>query len=88
MVEDKDLYPFCQNSRRWITTLFVLQLPKTCVAVSDYQSVDCKMEDCAYFAYKPGTQRVRQFQEIGQSLSPGELNSMISSKEEWENMDG
>ena len=84
MESDKSLFPFCQNSRRWITTLLCLNLPKACVVRVDKQGVDCEYEECAYFKYKKATSHLLRLKFISE-LVVGEGN-YIQSKEEWENM--
>jgi len=40
------LYPFCLNSRRWITVPFFMNLPESCPYREEQ---DCQDEKCAYF---------------------------------------
>lgn len=39
-------YPFCTNSRRWITVPFFMKLPKSCPYREEQ---DCQDEQCVYF---------------------------------------
>jgi len=84
MESDKSLFPFCQNSRRWITTLLCLNLPKACVARTDYQGVDCRFEECVYFKYKKATPHLLKLKFVGE-LAFGEGN-YIQSKDQWEKL--
>lgn len=49
-------YPFCLNSRRWITIPFFLNLPKSCPYREEQ---DCQNEQCAYFKLRPATQYLK-----------------------------
>ena len=48
IVEDSmcKVYPFCLNSKRWITVLFVMNLPKSCPHETEK---DCEYDKCAYY---------------------------------------
>ena len=83
-MEASRLYPFCLNSRRWITTFFFMTLPETCVKKIDHKAVDCEMEECCYFEYREMTLHL-----FGKILVADKVlgrGRFIFSKEEWENM--
>lgn len=54
IVEDsmQRIYPFCLNSKRWITVLFAMSLPQSCPYETEK---DCQDDKCAYFEKREGS---------------------------------
>jgi len=57
----RELYPYCLNSRRWITVFFFMNLPKTCPYREDKS---CQDETCAYFQWKEETPYLKNMKLI------------------------
>jgi len=45
-------YPFCLNSKRWLTVMFFMNLPKSCPNEAEKE---CEYEKCAYYELKKPT---------------------------------
>jgi len=62
------LYPWCSNSRRWLTVLFVLHLPQTCPFRARKDCVDRK---CGYYEERPATAHLLRIIEAFEGVGCG-----------------
>jgi len=46
------IYPFCLNSKRWITVFFFTNIPKSCPHEADKE---CNSDECAYYEKRKAT---------------------------------
>ena len=65
--DDKEMkhYPFCLNSKRWITTFLAMSLPKSCPYETEK---DCIEDGCAYFELRQPTKYLLRVIEIFKKL--------------------
>lgn len=76
----KDGYPWCSNSKHWITVEFNLRLPKTC---PNWDEKECEWEKCAYFSWREETSYLKKKRELMKSYGM----DIISSKNYFEHME-
>lgn len=76
-----DEFPWCANSRHWITVFFNLKMPKTCPNVGEQF---CEWEDCAYFSWKKSTPFFEKKREIMKRYGM----EIISSRRDYEKLEG
>jgi len=73
-------YPWCSNSRLWLTVEFELKIPKTCPNVREQF---CEWEKCAYFIWREETSYLKKRREIMKSYGM----PIISSRKHYEDLD-
>lgn len=46
------IYPFCLNSKRWLTVMLSMNLPKSCPNQTEQE---CEYEKCTYYEEREAT---------------------------------
>ena len=66
------LYPFCLNSKQWITVMFSMFLPKSCPNETEQF---CEYEKCAYYESREATPYLLRMIKIMKSYGMDIINA-------------